>query len=54
MDKRKFVSTDFPTRGPWFVRITRGEKSRIVIIRNHDFGVSELTMAMIQINWDLE
>ena len=32
-DERKLVANGCPTRGPWFVKFTRGEKLRMGIIR---------------------
>ena len=48
------MATECLARGPKFVKFIRGEKLRMGIIRKQYFGKSAVTMAAIQITWDIE
>ena len=53
-DERKFVTTYFPTRRPWFVKFMRRSKLRMGVIRNPDFGIPALIMDALQKIRDIE
>ena len=48
------MATNFPTSGPWFVNIMRGEYLNLVILKNCYFGISTLTLSELQNTWYLE
>ena len=53
-DRKKFMETLCPTRGPWFGKFMRGSKLQTGLINNQDFGVTSNMVKDMLMGWDTE